>query len=363
MITPKKLPSGRWRARYTAPDGSIRSLGTYSTKKDAETAIRAKELELERIGSGWVDPHLGSVPFDEWGPQAVSQRLTIVETTRNLYMGHLNRDLIPYWGKTLIKDITPHRVKEWARVTDKKKLRSLLIVLSAVMDEAKQAGHIGVNPCYRTIPKKIIVKPKARPTFPPEVFFDLVDKAEGRLKLLLLVLWGSSCRVGEALALIRSDFDLKAGTVSINKQWVWVPGGYTLSPPKNGDAHERVVFLYPEALEAIRDHYRVEPFDQSELLFKTATGGRWNQRQVGGAWRTFRTKQGLEELHLHDIRHISATQFAPEAGIRDTMYRLGHSSERMSLHYLHVSESKQQTAAAAVGRPTYSENLQASHST
>ena len=32
----RKLPSGRWQARYTGPDGALRTLGTFPTKAEAD---------------------------------------------------------------------------------------------------------------------------------------------------------------------------------------------------------------------------------------------------------------------------------------------------------------------------------------
>ena len=57
----RRLPSGRWQVRYTAPDGLRRTTGeTYRTKADATRVLALIEAEIVR--GAWVDPARGSRP-------------------------------------------------------------------------------------------------------------------------------------------------------------------------------------------------------------------------------------------------------------------------------------------------------------
>ncbi len=58
----RKLPSGRWQARYRAADGLLRSAPhTFTRKADASRWLALTEAEL--LNGGWTDPEAGRVPF------------------------------------------------------------------------------------------------------------------------------------------------------------------------------------------------------------------------------------------------------------------------------------------------------------
>ncbi len=58
----RQLPSGRWQARYRAPDGSRRTAPkTFDTKTDAQTWLTLTQADIERKDR--VDPDAGAVNF------------------------------------------------------------------------------------------------------------------------------------------------------------------------------------------------------------------------------------------------------------------------------------------------------------
>ncbi|MGH3157171.1 MAG: tyrosine-type recombinase/integrase [Streptosporangiaceae bacterium] len=60
---------------------------------------------------------------------------------------------------------------------------------------------------------------------------------------------------------------------------------------------------------------------------------------------------GLTGIHFHDLRHAGNTLTA-EAGanLRELMERMGHSSTKAALVYLHSTSERQRTLADAVGK-------------
>ena len=61
-------------------------------------------------------------------------------------------------------------------------------------------------------------------------------------------------------------------------------------------------------------------------------------------------KGGLSGIHFHDLRHAGNTLTADEgASLRELMDRMGHSSTRAALIYLHSSDERQRKLADAVG--------------
>ena len=64
----RRLPSGRYQARYLGPDGKDRPApGTFASKADAEVWLARKEVEI-RDGE-WIDPDVGKVTFDVYAGQ------------------------------------------------------------------------------------------------------------------------------------------------------------------------------------------------------------------------------------------------------------------------------------------------------
>ena len=56
-------------------------------------------------------------------------------------------------------------------------------------------------------------------------------------------------------------------------------------------------------------------------------------------------------IHFHDLRHTGNTLTADEgANLRELMDRMGHSSTRAALIYLHSSNERQRMLADAVGK-------------
>ena len=122
----RKLPSGRWQARYTGPDGALRTLGTYATKVEADQSLAH---EVSRMARGlWRDPRLGEAPLGQWFREWIETRGDIAESTRGLYRQVLDtwidaelpaltgqRGRVIHLGGQTLASVTPADVREWDR--------------------------------------------------------------------------------------------------------------------------------------------------------------------------------------------------------------------------------------------------------
>ena len=62
-------------------------------------------------------------------------------------------------------------------------------------------------------------------------------------------------------------------------------------------------------------------------------------------------KAGLPGIHFHDLRHAGNALTADAgASLRELMDRMGHSSTRAALIYLHSSDERQRKLADVVGQ-------------
>jgi hypothetical protein len=64
----RKLPSGRWQARYPLGDGQLRAAPrTFPTKADASLYLSTVEADLAR--GQYLDPRSGRITFSQWADQ------------------------------------------------------------------------------------------------------------------------------------------------------------------------------------------------------------------------------------------------------------------------------------------------------
>ena len=66
-------------------------------------------------------------------------------------------------------------------------------------------------------------------------------------------------------------------------------------------------------------------------------------------WARARGTVGLPDLHFHDLRHLAATlAVSTGAGVKEIMYRIGHSSSQAALRYQHASQQRDRTIADGI---------------
>lgn len=334
MITPRKMPSGKWQARHIV-NGQVRSAGTYTTKKEAEAVTAALVTDVRR--GVFDDGTEGTVLFKDWASPAI-ERMNISDGTRYNYDGFTRRELIPFFGEMRLRDIDSDDVELWWR---KRKLgtRTAFIALSAIFTQAvkskKPAVKIPVNPCREADAGKMT--DDQRPLLELDDFWKLVDAADDQMRLFLLVSWGASLRLGEVLGLDWNRVNLKTGRLDVVQQFT---PARALTLPKN-EKKRMGIMLYTEVQEALIKHRGTLATIGGVPVLTKASGARLNREWVYSRWTALRTKTGLEEYHVHDIRHLSLTLFAQSgATLRELMHRAGHSKPETVLIYQHLAQNR-----------------------
>lgn len=171
----------------------------------------------------------------------------------------------------------------------------------------------------------------------------------------MFVLLGTfaSLRWGELAALRRSDIDLETCTIRVFRQLTEQPdGSYDFGPPKSR-AGKRIV-PFPDTLTTeLRWHLKCFVGEEPDALVFTSPAGTLMRHSnfYRRAWRPAVAKVGLADAHFHHLRHTGNTLTA-EAGanLRELMERMGHSSSRAALIYLHSTSERQRAIADAVGQ-------------
>ncbi|GDY31493.1 site-specific integrase [Gandjariella thermophila] len=169
--------------------------------------------------------------------------------------------------------------------------------------------------------------------------------------MVLLATFGS-LRFAEMVGLQRSDFDLDRCRVRVERQAVQTDAGELLTDTPKSEAGKRRVSLPRFLLPEIKRHLRAYVGDPPDAwVFVEPKGGRPTRANFHPLWNEARTAAGIPHLHLHDLRHTGNT-IASETGatLQELMARMGHSSTRAALIYLHAREERDQAIALGIDR-------------
>jgi integrase len=146
-----------------------------------------------------------------------------------------------------------------------------------------------------------------RPVLTIRQVFDLADAIDPRYRALVLLAVFCSLRWGELAALQRSDIDLEAGTVRIDRQLTEVPGhGQVIGPPKS-KAGKRVVVIPEVVVPAIGWHLSCFTGEDRTALVFTSPAGKPLRHSVfrQRVWLKALDAAGLESIHFHDYADVS----------------------------------------------------------
>jgi hypothetical protein len=143
----------------------------------------------------------------------------------------------------------------------------------------------------------------------------------------------------------RRDIDLDVLAVRVVRQLTEVRGnGLDFGPP-NSDTGKRAVVLPTVIIPDLAWHLaRFTASQDDALLFTGPTGvPLWHSSFRHRYWLPALAKAELAGIHLHDLchtgNHLAATSGAT---LRELMDRMGHSSSRAALIYMHGSDERQQ---------------------
>ncbi len=341
----RKLPSGRWQARYfdaagarfTAPD-------TFATKGDAQRWLSAAETDVAR--GDWHDPRLAETPFADWAQRWLEIKAPqLAPSTENLYRYLLRKHVLPRFERAAVGEITPVAVQRWVADLHSTDLSpntaaKAYRLLKGIFDGAVAANLVPRSPC--TIKGASTERHPEMLIATPEQIAAIADAVGPRWEALVCTAAYSGLRWGELAGLRRVDVDLDAGTVSVTRKLGEVNGRLAYGAPKTA-AGRRTVGVPTFVIRTLELHLALysEP-GADGLVFPAAEGGplrRSNFRRR--VWLPATTKVGVPALRFHDLRHTAATLAAASGtSLKALMARIGHSSAAAALRYQHVIDGQ-----------------------
>jgi integrase len=159
-------------------------------------------------------------------------------------------------------------------------------------------------------------------------------------------------RWGELIALRRCDVDLEAGTVRVVRQLTELSSGQFVPGPPKSDAGKRVIVIPAAIMPVLRQHMNwFVQADDDGLVFTSPQGHPLRRTFRQRVWLPALQAAGLPTVHFHDLRHTGNTLAASAgAGLRELMDRMGHSTARAAMIYLHATDERQQAIAEALSK-------------
>jgi integrase len=348
----RRLPSGRWQARYPGPDGIDRPApDTFATKTDAGVWLTIKEAEIRN--GDWLDPDAGLILFEDYAKSWVAERPNLRPKTAQLYEGLVRLHLVPMLGPLMVADIKEPLVRRWRKsllgagvgaVTVAKAYR----LLKAIMNTAVDDGLIRRNPCR--IDGAGQEHSPERPVLTIAQVFALADSFDRRYRLLILLAVFCSLRWGELAALTRSAIDPDTGTLVVRAGVVELKNGALVTGPPKSEAGNRILtipdFLLPDVADHLSTFTGPGP---GALVFTGPKGAQLRRSNFSRQWTAATGTAGLPGVHFHDLRHTGNTLADDEgASLRQLMERMGHSTTRAALIYQHRSKRRDQKLADAI---------------
>jgi integrase len=351
----RKLPSGRYQARYTGPDGA-----TYSgpVTFDARTYADA-----------WLSRVSASIQAGTWESPESAQAARILPPTLGAYAGawldgrdlsptsrllysHCLQHILPALGAAPLPDLTPVMVREWHAAlgrstgpTMRAKAYSLLrtILNTAVADDA-----IGSNPCRVRGAGSARRARQIRPASLAELEA-IVTAMPSRYRLMVLLAAWCALRFGELAELRRADLDVSGAVVRVRRGVIRGDTGTVVKDPKS-QAGRRDVNIPPHLMPAVRAHLAEHvPAGRDALLFPGASGAHMRPKALYAVYYPAREAAGRPDLNFHDLRHTGAVLAAATgATLAELMARLGHSTVGAAMRYQHAAADRDKVIAAAL---------------
>ncbi|AJF93876.2 hypothetical protein A4R63_08170 [Corynebacterium pseudotuberculosis] len=324
----RQLRSGRFQARYTAPDGN---------------RYKAEDTFPDELAAfGWLAEVRRSIDLGTWTPpqdKPVPSRIPTVEefvhhwlevqapniraSTLNTYTEVLSSRVLCHEGlcKTAVDQLTPKKVASWwqdtvtANAGTAHRNTKAYQKLRSVMQLAVEYGYITHNPVYvRAATKRSKPHRKELPT--TSELRAILDEVPHRYRLITVLCLFHGLRIGEALALRGQD--LSPSNVRVRGTLSRVPNGaggmkMVLHPPKT-TAGYRTVPVLREFRNVIIDHVRTYNPGADEFATVTDKGSAIFDTSYRSIFNRAKDKAGVStEITPHYGRVYLITRLA-EAG-------------------------------------------------
>lgn len=336
---------------YRAPATGSKTrltLGSASKLSLKDVAVRISEIE-RKLEQG-LDPREGSITVAE-----AFDRLYVphIEKHNRAWRDHVSRfnvhvrkelgklplhQVSPMALQRLVDNLKPAPSSKKEKLSDAT-INRVIALLKAFFSKLAAWGLIASN-AARPLKLKRERNQRRRvlrdEDFQP--FFEALEDAPPKVRLLILLLLYTGIRLSEALKARWQDVTIEVSDTGEKKGSLWLPDTKSGKP--------RAV---PLSLEAIAVVDELATLRENDYLFPGRDGG--HMSRPGRQFRALIAKAGTDGLWLHDCRRVFGTLALKNgASPHDICNLFGHSDVRVTERYLVPDEVRLQDAAGLVGR-------------
>lgn len=345
----RKLPSGKWRV--IVKHHGLQRTATATTKAQASALGAALLLDLGKAPTGGTAT-LGDmleIHLTEQGYSATAlyDLRLVVNKLPDDVLGWRVSTVEPFTVEQLYKRL---RKDGWSA----HRLQKLHMLLSSAW--TNRAGEYGWSSkmLMRSVRRPKVDTPEVRP--PPTTDVRTILAAVNRGVALFLRLSAvTGARRGELCGLQWHDIDLTRHQLTVRRSVAHVPDiGLVVTEGKTGRAGHRVIGIDPETSVLLAVWHAEVAAATAELglpsarwVFSHDRGVHpWRGDYISREFRIARERSGVEDVHLHSLRHYMATEWLRGGEAAMTVAsRLGHANPATTLktyaHYIGATDHEQ----------------------
>ena len=273
------------------------------------------------------------------------------ERTQKEYINQYAKNVAPFFKNYNIDDVTAMDVEKWQNSLRSKKLSSATIkrlrtILSIAFEKAVASDMVAKNPIKYAESIKVVHQ-KREPYTESEMRL-LIDRADGWLKVFLILGFSTGLRTGEIIGLQWDDVNLKDGYIDLKRaisKGAIVDETSTTNTSKN---HNRVVELIPDVVDMLAKYYRMRP--NKEWLFVTKYNEPYQDTKgVSKRFKLLLKQCGVKDKTLYATRH-TFTSMMLNSGFDKTWVKamLGHTTDSSITEKHYFEYARNQTRVEAV---------------
>lgn len=361
----RHLPDGRWRLRFTLPDG--RTKDVYGITQ-AECRNKRRELEQQAAGGRDInqrDPKLGDYLDKEWLPWIDNGKRA--PSTIAGYRGLIEHHIKPAIGNQRVSKVTPRDIDRLLRSMQDRGLsartaQQCRTVLNMAFRQAERWQMVSRN-VVRLSEAPTLTSKTVKPLTVDQIralMQETLSDSNNRYGPLYAVAIGTGLRQGELLALQWSDIDLEHRTLEVRQSLrMSREGGREFGAPKTPKSRRRI-YVPAFAIDALEEQRVRQKEDQAfnrarwiegDLVFTNSIGKPLDGPTVTRSLTATLKALGLpHERAFHGLRHAAATILAAN-GVAANVARdmLGHTDITTTLNvYTHADKAALARAAEAI---------------
>ena len=287
--------------------------------------------------------------------------------TKEYYTNYIENHIVPGIGKILLDKLTTIQIqrfynnlqkngrvqrKGFPELTDKslspRVVRGVHTLLSNCLDQAVSERLILTNPAQGC--KLLKLEKKEMRILPQKKIGMYLAEAERRGLLAAFYLeLTMGLRRGELLALLWTDLNAEARTISVTKQVNRIKGELVASPPKTQNS-VRTLAIPQQAVDLLIEEHQKHP-GNPYMFPSPKTGTMYDPDAFRRTHDKILKAIGAEHVRFHDMRHLFATlSLKNGVDVKTLSGALGHYSAGFTLNtYTHATAQMKQDAADTIG--------------